>query len=90
MHMKVQVHFIHFQHNMLCILYKECANTFLLTGSPRSFHGGCFTSLSSAQMLMEQTFSLLDKMILLDIFLLNILPTFPYLLHDSDLTGYFF
>lgn len=69
---------------MLCILYKECANTFLLTGSPCSSHGGRLTSLPSAQMLTTLTSSLLDKVILLDIFLLNVLPTFPHLLHDCD------
>lgn len=61
MHMKVQVHFFHFQHKMLCTLYKACANTFLLTGSPRSFHPGHLTSLPSAQMLTELTSSFLDR-----------------------------
>lgn len=89
-HMKVQSHFIHFQHKMLCSLYNECANTFLPAGSPCSFHHGRRTSLPSARMLTELTSSSLDKMILLDLFLLNILPTFPYLLHDCDFTGDFF
>lgn len=56
--MKVQVHFFHFQHKMLCTLDKVCANMFLLTGSPCSFHRGHLTSLPSAQML---TSSFLDN-----------------------------
>lgn len=75
---------------MLSILYKVCANAFLPTGSPDSFHLGHLLSLPSAQMVTIRCLPPSEIIVLLlDISLLNLLLTCPHLLRDRDFIGYF-